>query len=325
MLSVRNPPESERCFRLVARIRPNMALAHLRLGELSLEQRRLDEAKSEFLEANRIEPENARALLGLALVAFAEGNFDQARDRAERSFERDPEQRTTAELLLRIFHRLGDEQAAQREQMLLDRMPAGERGWDDPFTEKMLLMRRDPTGLAQAADELIVKGRLPEAIRMLEQLVKSAPETPQWTVMLVRTLNHAGNYRRSAQVLDTALGRHPDSADLQFQRGVVNLFLKEWEPGAARFRKAIELKPDFSDAWFNLGQSLRHLDDRAGAIAAFREAIRFKPDYAAAYANLGELLLDAGENDAAREALETAARLSPGDAGIKRSLERLRM
>jgi tetratricopeptide (TPR) repeat protein len=313
-LSVRDRPESERCFRIAARLRPKMALPRLRLAELYLEERRLDEAQAEFNVALRLEPENARAMLGEGLVALARGEGESARRWAEDSFSRDPEQRSTVELLIRTAHRLGNRADEARWQEVLDKMPADEVGWDDPFGERVLQMRRDPGGMAALAHDLLARKRLADAVGVLEQLVAMAPETSQWPVLLGQTLIRQGNVRRARQVLDEALHRHPEAADVHFQSGVAYYFEERWNEAAAAFRDALRLKPDFSDAHYNLGHALKQLDDREGALAAFREAIRFRPDFPAAYTNLGELLLASGDREAAREALATAVRLSPHDS-----------
>jgi tetratricopeptide (TPR) repeat protein len=323
-LSVRDRPLAENDFRLAAQLRPDLALPRLRLAEMHLEERRLSEAETEYEAAIRIEPENARAMLGLALVAFARGDLATAQHLAERSFARDPDQRTTAELLVRVFSRLGDKAAASRSQALLDTMPPGESGWDDPLGEKVLQRRRDPAGMSAAAGNLLARGRTQEAIAVLEHLVSAAPETAQWPDLLARALIQQKDFRRATQVLDAAIARHPLSADVHFQRGVVSFFSGQWQPAAVEFRRAIELKPDFSDAHYNLGHTLIHLDDRAAAMDEFREAIRFRPDYAAAHTNLGELLIEAGQRDEGREALEAAARLAPDDQRTRQLLDRSR-
>lgn len=322
-LSVRDRAEAERCFRQAAGLRPDLALPRLRLAELFLEDRRLDLAEAEFHAALDVEPNSARAMLGLGLIAFTRGNVDAAQNWAEKSFAADSGQRTTVELLLRVYYRQGNKPAAARQQALLDKMPLGDSGWDDPFREKVQMFRRDPGGRAEVAGDLLNQGRLPEAIDELEQLVESAPETAQWHLMLAQALIRQKNFRRAAQVLDAALVRHPHSADLHFRRGVVHFFERQWEPAAAEFEQASQLKPDFSDAFYNLGHTRKNLHDSAGAIAAFRSAIRFRPDYATAYINLGELLWDEGDRDGAREALATARRITPEDEQLKRLTEQL--
>lgn len=323
-LSVRDRAESIRNFEIVSRLRPDLALPHLRIAELQLEERHLDAAEAEYKLAFAIEPDNARAMLGLGLVAFARGDAAAARQWAEQSFARDPEQRTTAELLVRALHRLGEQEAAARQQAVLDRMPQGEVGWDDPFGEKVLRMRRDPGGLASRAQELLTLRRVPEAIEVLEQLVAAAPETTQWWVLLGKSLIRQGNLRRARQVLGAAVKRHPDSADLHFQSGVAHFLEKDWSAAAAEFRAAVRLKPDYSDAHYNLGHALKQLHDRDEAIGEFREAIRFRPDYAAAFTNLGELLLESGDREGALAALQTALQLNPADPQPKKLIDSLK-
>jgi tetratricopeptide (TPR) repeat protein len=322
-LSVRNRPEAKRCFRRAASLRPDLALPRLRLAELYLEERHLDDAEGEYQSALKCDPENARGMLGLGLVAFARGDVEAARRWAAQSYARDPEQRTTSELLLRVFRRLDDREGAARQQAVLDKLPPGETGWDDPLAEKVLLMRRDPGGMAASAEALLARGRSSEAIAVLEQLVQTAPETTQWSTQLGRLLIQHGDFHRARQVLDAALERHPGSADLHFQSGAAWYVGRRWEQAAAEFRDAVRLKADYSDAQYNLGHALKQLHDRDGAIAAFREAVRFRPDYAAAYTNLGELLLAGGAREAARSALETAARLDPQDPQTRKLLKQL--
>ncbi len=324
ILSVRDPAEAELCFRLTARLRPELGLPRIRLGELFLEQRRLDDAETEFQAAIQIEPENARAWLGLGLVAMTRGDTATARRLAEQSFALDPLPRQTAALLLRVFHRQGDMAAAARQQAVVDQLSRADVAWPDPFEEKVTQKRRDLARLADAAHELEEKGSLPEAVAVLERLYADEPDSPQWPVAMGRLLIQRRNFKGAVQVLDLALARHPHSAELHFQRGVVDFLIEEWEPAAARFQQAIELKPDFSDAYYNLGQTLIRLDDRARAISAFRDAVRFRPTFAAAYTNLGKLLIECGEREAGRAALETAARLDPEDRQTIEYLGRLR-
>jgi tetratricopeptide (TPR) repeat protein len=320
LLSARDPAEAELCFREAARLRPGLALPRLRLGELFLERRGVDQAAAEFEAAIRIEPASARAMYGLGAVAFHRGDFAEASRWVRQSFARDPEHRRTVALLLRVVHRLGDQEAVARQQAVLDAMPPREVDWEDPFVEKVALKRRDLAGLAATATELIESGRLPEAISALERLVASNPENPQSYSLLGTTLIRRHDFAQAACVLDAGLARHPQSAELHFHRGVVHFFLEEWDSAAGQFRRAVELKPDFRDARYNLGHTLVKLGDRDGAIAAFREVARIRPDDTASYINLGKLLLESGDRHAARAALETAAKLAPQDAEVQQAL-----
>jgi tetratricopeptide (TPR) repeat protein len=324
ILNTRNPATAEQCFQQAARVRPQLALPRVRLAELFLEQRRLEQAQQEYEAAIRLEPENARALFGLGQVAFSRGDFAEARRWAEQSFALDGEHRRTAALLLRLAHRSGDQTAIDRQQAILDAMPAREVDWEDPFTEIVKQKRRDRAGLATLATEALESGRLAEAAAAFDWLAHGDPDNVQWHALLAITLCKQREFSRAALVLETALARHSQVADLHFQRGVVHFHVQEWAGAADEFRRAIELKPDFRDARYNLAQTQIKLGDHETALATLREAVRVRPNDAVAFAVLGKLLLDRGDRDAARDALETAARLAPQDAAIRQSLEDLR-
>lgn len=324
ILNARDPQAAERCFRQAAALRPNLALPRLRLAEMLLEQRRLDEAAQEYQAAIRIEPESARAMFGLGQVAFALGDFAQARRWAEQSFARDSEHRKTAALLLRVVHQLKDQAAIDRQQAVLDAMPAREVDWDDPFTDNVKLKRCDRAGLATMATDLLESGRLSEAASAFERLVAADPDNVQWHSLLALTLIRKQDFNRAADVLTKALARHSQSAELHFHRGVVHFRMEKWADAAGEFRRAVELKPDFRDARYNLSQALIKLGEKDRALVALREAVRIRPNDAVAFAGLGRLLFDLGDRDAARDALETAARLAPQDAAIRQLLEDLR-
>ena len=321
LLNASDPSEAERCFRIAARLRPKLALPRLRLAERFLEQRRFDDAETEFQAAIRIEPRSARALFGLGQLAFYRGDFSEAARCAEQSFAFDPGHRKTVELRQRVAHRLKDKASVERLQILLDSMPARELNWDDPYYENITQRSRSPGRLAATGTDLVEQGRLPEAVSAFEELVAADPANPQSHGLLAITLIKQREYARAAQILDAGLARHPQLAELHFHRGVAHFFMEQWAAAASEFKRAIELKPDFRDARYNLAQTLAKLDDRKQAIAEFREAIKIRPDVAASYAALGKLLNESGDRDAARAVLEAAAKLKPHDAAIKQSLK----
>lgn len=320
-LAVSDPQGAEEQFRRAAELRPELALPRLRLGELLLDQRRLDEASRQFQSVLATGTDNPRAHLGLARAACLQGDFKAGLQAAQASAAGAPGQRATHELLLQIHHRLGDDRAAAAERRLLDSLPTAETTWDDTFVDWVMRFRRDPAWLASSAQELLAAGRDRDAVALLEELVAAEPGDPQWPVRLGRTLVQLREYTRAAAVLDAALEKHSDSAELRFQRGIVHFVEQQWPAAVVAFREAVRLKPDYSLAHYNLGHALKRLGDRDGAIAAFRDAVRFQPDFAAAHANLGGLLLETGARAAAHEHLRTAVALDPNDPVPRRLLE----
>lgn len=310
------------CFRRAEELRPDLTLPQLRLGEVLLERREIDAARSQFQRALAIDPNNPRANLGMARVACLQGDFRAALLAAQESAARAHSQRATHELLLQVYHRLGDDRGAFQERNLLARLPASETVWQDRFVERVMMLRRDGAWVAGQAQSMLGSGRAAEAVALLEELVREEPRDPQWPVLLGRTLVKLHEHVRAAVVLDAARNVHPDSPEIRCLRGSVFFFQQDWAAAAKQFEEAIQIKPDYSEAHYNLGHTRRRAGDRDGAIVAFRTALRFQPDFAAAHANLGELLLQKGDRAKALEHLRIAVQLDPEDPAPRRLLER---
>jgi tetratricopeptide (TPR) repeat protein len=78
-------------------------------------------------------------------------------------------------------------------------------------------------------------------------------------------LKQAAELQGSEQALNTALKLAPESAEAQFQLGVVLYFQGNYRPAETLFRSAAEAKPDFAAAHYNLGHCLLQKGDRRGA------------------------------------------------------------
>lgn len=316
-----DPERASAAFRRAAGLDRTDALPHLRLGELLLEHGQGPEAAEEFQQALALEPDSARGRLGLARCALVAGDLPECRRLAEEASRRAPQQRAVRELLVQVCHRMGDAQGAESARQALARLPGGETNWDDRHVALVMELRRDPLWLARTAQEMLAAGRGTEAVHLLEGLVASDEANPRWSALLARALLAVHDYARAAQVLERATNRHPDSADLQLQRGALAFVQEDWPAAAAAFGEAARLKPDFSQAFYNLGHALRKLGDDEGAIRAFREAARLEPGLAAAHANLGALLARHGAREEGRQHLRLAVELDPDDASARRMLE----
>ncbi|MCM0019898.1 MAG: tetratricopeptide repeat protein [Tagaea sp.] len=160
-----------------------------------------------------------------------------------------------------------------------------------------------------------------------------------------------GQWRDSAEALESAIASGADSAEIWMNLGHARAKLGDWpaardayaqsvsrapsnasalaELGLARhrardlagaqdaYRKALALKPDDAGLWNNLGAAAQESGNPDAAIAAFRRASELAPDYAPALANLGSALADIGERSAAREAFARAVALDPANAGAR--------
>ncbi|MGH7199441.1 MAG: tetratricopeptide repeat protein [Planctomycetaceae bacterium] len=321
-LSVTDTQAALACYRRAVALRDDVAFARLRLAEMLIDLGRPEEARVQLLAVLEREPDNPRAALGLARLAYGQGDYAEARRWAEKSAAAAPGQRTTHELLAQIHHRLGDQNAAQAQLAVLKHIPEGETTWEDPLVTEVLGMRQGPNVMVLRAQELMQRGQPQSAVAILEPLAAEQPHDPEHHYELAHALLLVGRNERAAGVLDRAIEWHPESSEMRRLRGIVHFSQDEWQPAAERFRQAIRLKPDDAVSHYNLGHCLLRLGEKDAALAAFHDAARFQPDFADAHTNIGRLLLEAGHPDEAAKHLRLATQFAPEDPEPQRLLKK---
>jgi len=117
---------------------------------------------------------------------------------------------------------------------------------------------------------------------------------------------HAGDLPHAATLLREAVRRHPSSAELHAQLGMVLAQLGTADVAVNALRTALRLKPDLADAAFELGNLLATGGRLPEAIAAYRRAVTAQPRFAAAHNNLGMALEAEGRWEEALEAYKAA-------------------
>ncbi len=297
-------------------------VARLRLGELLLEQGRLEEAESEFQTALKANPDDARARLGL-------GRVENQRDDPKASLANlelaatDPHARKAVALLTAEVHqRLGDGAAAERDLRTANDLPP-DAPWPDPLVQEALGAATGQLVLLAQANQLLMEDHVPEALALLQQILHDYPDADRAWFLLGKGLTRENNLAGAETALREATRLAPAADEYQYDLGTV-LFSRGQQGAAADcFRKATELKPDFARAYYNLGHCLKQLGDRDGAMTAFRNAVRSEPRLAAAHANLGELLAQEGRTDEALIHLRQAVQYEPSDAHARKLLEDL--
>lgn len=319
-LATSDAQEALEGFRRAAELRPELPFVRLRLAELLIDVRRLDEAEPHVLAALEVRPQDARAELAMARVLFLRGDPRSALEWAERSSRHAPGQRATHELLSQIHHRLGNSEVAAEQLRVLESLPEGPTNWEDPLVASVLQMRRDAEWLAARGQELIAAGRVREGLGAFAEAVARRPENSEYAAELGRAYEILGDHARAAEVLDRAIKSHPDSAEIRRLRGIVHYSEGEWERAANCFREAISRKPDHAAAYENLGFALLKAHDQKGAEEALRASIRLDPQRTDAHAKLSEVFLKDGRRAEALAHLRLALKLSPADPLLMRLL-----
>ncbi len=135
-----------------------------------------------------------------------------------------------------------------------------------------------------------------------------------------RSLLQRGDLGAARQIIDAALSRGMDDAELHFLHGMVHLHAHAPGLAIAAFDAALLRSPDNPAVLFNRALALHALDATQEALADFQRVTVLHPVASDAHANAGILLLRMERHAEAVSYLQQALHHAPGDWRIRRSL-----
>jgi Flp pilus assembly protein TadD len=340
-------------FRATLALRADDVAALLRLGDVSLDRARADEARAAFASALAIE-RSAKALDGLGRAAFAQGDYEQAVALFEEAIALQPNA-SSVHYRLGMAHRArGDAQAARvhLEQSgdapvvfpdpVLDSAHRRVTGVGASIVVGQLAARAGATATAEARfrDAVTLDPKSPEAHHALgvfyEDRGRKDEALEQYLAALDLGLSnsalglHAGKMLREAgrageavEVLERAAVSAPDSALLQAELAAALEAAGQADPALDAYARALDLERDaLSRAllFFHRATLLAEAGSGPDAEADLRQAITLAPDLSEAHLNLGTLCARRGDLAAAATHLERAVELAPGNIQAQLSL-----
>ncbi len=293
----------------------------LRLAEVLLRLGRLDEAEGHFRLLLKKNPRHARALLGLARLAWQRGKPQEALV-ALRQPLNDPWTRKAACLfLVEVEQRLGHPAEAEAARQRAAELPEDLK-WTDPQRDLVADFRTGKVALLRRADTLSRQGRSEAALVLLRQAVREYPSAADAWFQLGNEFLRAGKPQAAEPALRRAAELAPNHEHF-YCLGNALVAQGNLKDARACFQQAVRLKPDFAPAQYNLGNSLAATGDPAGAETAYRAALRYSPTLFKAHLALARLLADKGQHAEALVHARHARRLKPADEKARQLVERL--
>ncbi|WP_240126430.1 tetratricopeptide repeat-containing sulfotransferase family protein [Thermomonas alba] len=137
-------------------------------------------------------------------------------------------------------------------------------------------------------------GRLPQALTLLDDAHRQAPQHPEPLRYLALAQLQARRPQAAAALLRQALCLAPDDALLHSDLAAALAAGGDVEAALAGWRQAVTLDPALMSAWFNLGRNLQQQGETAGAIAALERACTLAPQALPPRVLLGDALVHAG-------------------------------
>jgi tetratricopeptide (TPR) repeat protein len=149
-----------------------------------------------------------------------------------------------------------------------------------------------------------------EALHVLVPLQNSRTVEPllsNWMLLLSETFSRAGDYETALMVLGILAERHPDSAQVDRNRGKIYFNMGDYEKARDHLKRSLERQPlDNAATQFTLGKTLLQLGDAEGAKEAHLQAVNQAPNNYEYLWKLGAVCLSLGEYRNAIEYLERA-------------------
>jgi len=173
---------------------------------------------------------------------------------------------------------------------------------------------RDSRRAFQAAISYHRQGRLPEAARLYEAVLRTSSDHRDSLHNLGLIRLQQGNAAEAAMLFRRALERGPKSFDAHMNLGDALAALQRHQEAIAEYRRALAIKPDCADAYNNIGIALQQLNCHDEAIAHYEKAVALDPVHLKAHNNLGTGLKMLGRIEQAQCALERAIASTPREA-----------
>jgi tetratricopeptide (TPR) repeat protein len=102
-------------------------------------------------------------------------------------------------------------------------------------------------------------GRLPEAERIYQQILKAAPDQPVALQLLGVIAHQLGKNDTAVELITRAIALKPDYAEAHNNLGVALRDLGRLEDAVANYQKALAIEPNFADARENLDVASKDL------------------------------------------------------------------
>lgn len=338
----------------VLRLAPDYASARVRRGYWNLTLARPEDAAADFSHALELE-ESKEAWAGLARARMEQGDRRGAAEILERLAVEHPSYGYGHLLRADVYRADGRTQDA----VIAAAKGAGaQAAIPDPWEDLILEQRTGLSNILSRAAELLAEGRLPEALRALQDLQRTRPDDPLLLNRIGEVYLVGGRPDLALQAFEAAASSDQDprtdlhvaqaraaAGDLQGAYAALDVALARrpgfWPALAERARllhlegRLDEARVAYREALANggfklprvalgLADLLYQTGEWVEAEQQFAQLVRRHPDLAMAWAGWAGSLMELGRLDEARHALGVAGKIDPRNRTLRALEVRLR-
>lgn len=289
---------AEAHLRRALELAPGCVDARRSLGATYLKERRLTDARREFLLVLENQPQDFDSLRNLGRTLLLSDQPEAALGPFEKAVLLKPGDPALLTDILDAQLRLRRADQAAVTLAAIDRR-LGERD----------------TRRVRLAELLVREGAYSLAAREFETLHKADPKSYEFSFDLALAYHRAGNDARASTFLKSLLARN-DSAELEDLLGEVEQGRGAGANSLAAFRRAVELDPKSEDYRLHYGQALANQGALNQAVSVFAAATKDLPHSSQMWMAWGGTLYLLGRFTDSAQKLLRAAEIAPQDPRV---------
>ena len=188
------------------------------------------------------------------------------------------------------------------------------------FRRALAVTEPNCISLTALGEELAAQGHFDEAIPLLQQAIKLAPDYVEPRLSLGGAFLEIGRLDDAMSQFSEAVRAKPQNADAHNGLGIILSRTGHMNEAIAEYQAALKADPGYGSAHANLGAALAKMERWPEAISEFQLAVKFNPDNPDSHVNLGVCLGKVGRLDEGISQFQEALRLQPGHPGAQQHL-----
>lgn len=287
-------------------------------GMALAKQFKLDGAKAQFEKALEMDPRNAMAHAGLAMVMY---NSLQSSSQTVRANQDAILRNAEAE----CKQGLAIDPGMPEAHYTLGNVYRTQGRIDDALNEYKEAAKLDPEYSEAFAGIGLVnmnKGQWADAVTAFKQAIALSSGNSTAHYGLGRTYFKQGLYDEALKELNTSLYQHRESAPVRLTRGEVYNAQGNTVAAVREFQEAIRIKPETPEAYINIADIRENRGDLEDAIAQLRSGTELMPDNSALRGRIADLSLKLEKLDQAIKEYQKVLEVDPGNGMAAQGLTR---
>ncbi|MBX9667576.1 MAG: tetratricopeptide repeat protein [Candidatus Obscuribacterales bacterium] len=310
--------DAESMYKQALQRNKNSVPATVGYGMALAKQFKLDGAKAQFEKALQMDPRNAMAHAGLAMVMY---NGLQSSSQTVRANQDAILRNAEAE----CKQGLAIDPGMPEAHYTLGNVYRTQGRVDEALSEYKEASRLDPEYSEAFAGVGLVnmnKGQWADAVTAFKQAIQLSSGNSTAHYGLGRTYFKQGLYDDALKELNTSLYQHRESAPVRLTRGEVYAAQGNTVAAVREFQEAISIKPETPEAYINIADIRENRGDLEDAIAQLRSGTELMPDNSVLRGRIADLSLKLEKLDQAIAEYQKVLAVDPGNGAAAQGLTR---